>query len=113
MNILPTTGSQVLKIVPRKDASDPVIKLTSKDTNKTVTVTPTKTDEGQYMVLTGTFTLVEDTLYRYVVEVSDSDTEEIYRGLIYASNQSNLQKYFISKDLYTEEDSYDNEFVFL
>ena len=43
MNILPTTGSQVLKIVPRKDTSNPVIKLTNKDTNKTVTVTPTKT----------------------------------------------------------------------
>ena len=36
MNILPVTGSQVLKIVPRKDASNPVIKLTNKDTNKTV-----------------------------------------------------------------------------
>lgn len=113
MNILPTTGSQVLKIVPRKDTSNPVIKLTNKDTNKTVTVTPTKTDEGQYMVLTGTFTLTEDTLYRYVVELSSSNTEEIYRGLIFATNQSNLEKYFVSNNLYTEEDSYDNEFVFI
>ena len=113
MNILPTTGSQVLKIVPRKDASNPVIKLTNKDTNKTVTVTPTKTDDGQYMVLTGTFTLTEDTLYRYVVELSSSNTEENYRGLIFATNQSNLEKYFVSNNLYTEEDSYDNEFVFI
>lgn len=113
MNILPTTGSQVLKIIPRKDASDPVIKLTNKDTNKTVTVTPVKSDEGQYMVLTGTFTLTVDTLYRYSVEVSDSDDEEIYRGLIFATNQSNLEKYFVNENIYTEEDSYDNEFIIL
>lgn len=113
MNILPTTGAQVLKIIPRKDATNPVIKLTNKDTNKTVTVTPTKTDEGQYMVLTGTFTLTKDTLYRYIVEVSDSDDEEIFRGLIYATDQSNLEKYFINDSEYIEEDSYDNEFIIL
>ncbi len=113
MNILPVTGSQVLKIVPRKDASNPVIKLTNKDTNKTVTVTPTKTTEGQYMVLTGTFTLTADTLYRYKVELSDSNDEEIYRGMIFATSQSDLGKYFVNESQYVEEASFDNEFIIL
>jgi hypothetical protein len=113
MEILPLTGTQKLTIIPREDADNPVIKLTDKSTRKTVTVTPTKTTEDDYMVLDGDFTLTNDTLYRYVVEKSASDTTEIYRGLIYATDQTDYDKYFISKDEYTEEDSFDNEFIIL
>ena len=113
MDILPTTGTQELKIIPRKDASAPVIKLTDKATRKTVTVTPSKSDDGDYMVLNGEFSLVEDNLYTYKVELSSEDNEEIYRGLIYCSNQDALDKYFINKDEYIEEDSFDNEFVII
>lgn len=113
MDILPTSGTQELKIIPRKDAAAPVIKLTDKATRKTTTITPTKTDEGDYMVLTGTFSLVEDNLYTYKVELSASDDEEIYRGLIYCSDQTSLDKYFINQDEYVEETSFDNEFVIL
>lgn len=113
MDILPTSGLQQLKIIPRKDATAPVIKLTDKATRKTATVTPTKTDEGDYMVLTGTFNLVEDSLYTYKVQLSSSDDEEIYRGLIYCTNQTSLDKYFINNNEYIEEDSFDNEFVII
>lgn len=113
MEILPTTGEQILKIIPRKDASDVIIVLTNKDTRVTTTITPTKTTEQDYMVLTGTFNLAEDTLYRYVVKINDDDQEEIHRGLIYASNQEDIEKYFVNKDLYTEEDTFDNEFVII
>lgn len=113
MEILPTSGDQILKIIPREDAESPVIKLTNKDTRKTVTVTPTKTTEQDYMVLNGTFTLAEDTIYRYVVEKSSEDTTEIYRGLIYATDQTDLEKYYVNQDEYTEEDSFDNEFIII
>lgn len=113
MEILPLTGTQKLTIIPREDADAPVIKITDKSTRKTVTVTPTKTTEDDYMVLEATFTLTNDTLYRYVVEKASDDDTEIYRGLIYATDQTDLEKYFISKDDYTEEDSYDNEFIIL
>ena len=65
------------------------------------------------MVLNGTFTLSEDTIYRYVVEKSPEDATEIYRGLIYATDQADLEKYYINQDEYTEEDSFDNEFIIL
>lgn len=113
MDILPTSGTQELKIIPRKDADSPVIKLTDKATRTTATITPTKTDEGDYMVLNGTFSLIEDNLYTYRVQVSAEDDEEIYRGLIYCSDQESLDKYFINKDEYTEEESFDNEYIFV
>jgi|TARA_B110000858_G_scaffold32755_1_gene36355 hypothetical protein len=113
MEILPTTGTQQLKIITRKDASNPVIKLTDKETRTTSTITPTKSLSGSYMVLDGTFTLTEDNLYSYKVELSAEDSEEIYRGLIYCTNQTNLDKYFINQNEYIEEDSFDNEYVIL
>ena len=113
MDILPTSGTQELKIIPRKDAASPVIKLTDKATRTTATITPSKSDEGDYMVLNGTFSLVEDNLYTYRVQVSAEDDEEIYRGLIYCSDQESLDKYFINKDEYTEEESFDNEYIFV
>lgn len=113
MDILPTSGTQELKIIPRKDASSPVIKLTDKATRTTATITPTKSVDGDYMVLNGTFSLVEDNLYTYRVQVSAEDDEEIYRGLIYCSDQESLDKYFINKDEYTEETSFDNEYIFV
>ena len=113
MDILPTSGTQELKIIPRKDADSPVIKLTDKATRKTTTITPTKSVDGDYMVLNGTFSLVEDNLYTYRVQVSGEDDEEIYRGLIYCSDQASLDKYFINKDEYTEETSFDNEYIFV
>ena len=113
MDILPTSGTQELKIIPRKDADSPVIKLTDKATRTTATITPTKSVDGDYMVLNGTFSLVEDNLYTYRVQVSAEDDEEIYRGLIYCSDQASLDKYFINKDEYTEETSFDNEYIFV
>lgn len=113
MDILPTSGTQELKIIPRKDAAAPVIKLTDKSTRKTTTVTPSKSVDGDYMVLTGTFSLTEDNLYSYRVQLSSEDDEEIYRGLIYCTDQTSLDKYFINEDEYTEETSFDNEFVII
>ncbi len=113
MDILTTSSPQELKIIPRKDSASPVIKLTNKMTNTTATVTPSKSDDGNYMVLSGTFNIAEDNLYSYKVEMGGEDDEVIYRGLIYCTNQTNLDKYFINKDEYTEETSFDNEFVIL
>lgn len=113
MDILTTSSPQELRIIPRKDSATPVIKLTDKTTNKTVTVEPSKSDDGNYMVLSGTFDIVEDNLYSYKVQMSSEDGEVIYRGLIYCTDQVNLDKYFVNKDEYTEETSFDNEFVIL
>ena len=111
MEILTTsTDNQSIKIVPRIDASSPILSLTDKSTRTTSEVTVSKTTESDYMVLTGTFSLKEGNQYTF--RVKDGSTE-IYRGLIFCTDQTNLDKYFVNEGEYIQEDSYDNDFVII
>jgi hypothetical protein len=111
MEILTTsTDSQSLKIVTRADASSPTLSLTDKSTRTTSDVSVSKTLEDDYMVLTGAFSLKEGNQYTY--RVKDGSTE-IYRGLIFCTDQTGLDKYFANTGEYVEEDSYDNDFVII
>jgi len=111
MEILTTsTGDQTLKFIPRADASSPTLSLYDKTTRTTSSVTVTKTTVQDYMVLTGAFSLKEGNHYTF--RVKDGSTE-IYRGLIFCTDQSNLDRYFANNGEYIEEDSYDNDFVII
>lgn len=111
MHILTTaTDNQSIKLVPRTDASSPTLSLTDKTKRTTSTVSVTKTSDGDYMVLTGAFSLKEGSQYSF--KVKDGSTV-IYRGLIFCTDQTDLDKYFINKDEYVTADSYDNDFVVL
>jgi len=111
MEILTTsTDSQSLKIITRADASSPTLSLTDKSTRTTSDVSVSKTSEDDYMVLTGTFSLKEGNQYTY--RVKDGSTE-IYRGLIFCTDQTGLDKYFANTGEYVQEDSYDNDFVII
>ena len=111
MHILTTaTDNQSIKIVPRTNASSPTLSLTDKTKRTTSTVSVTKTSDGDYMVLTGAFSLKEGSQYSF--KVKDGSTI-IYRGLIFCTDQADLDKYFINKDEYVTVDSYDNDFVVL
>jgi len=110
MEVLTTSSSaQSIKIIARKDATSPTFELIDKDKRKTTTVTVTKTTDDDFMVLTGTFSLKEGRQYGFRVK---DGSEEIYRGLILCTDQTDLDKFFINKDDFTSEDSYDNEFIF-
>lgn len=111
MHILTTsTDSQSLKIAPRKDASSPTLSLTDKTKRTTSTVSVTKSNDGDYMVLSGSFSLKEGSQYSF--RVKDGSTE-IYRGIIFCTDQTSLDKYFINKDEYVTQNDYDNDFVIL
>lgn len=111
MEILTTaTTVQSLKIVTRKDVVLPTLTLTDKSTRTSSDVVVTKTTEGDYMVLSAEFNLKEGTQYSYRVK---DGLEEIYRGLIFCTDQSNLDNYFVNKDEYVSEDTYDNDFVII
>ena len=111
MEVLTTsTNNQSLKIIPRADASSPTLSLTDKSTRTTSTVSVSKSTSDDYMVLTGAFSLKEGNQYGF--RVKDGSTE-IYRGLIFCTDQSNLDKYFINNGEYTEETSYDNDYVII
>jgi predicted small secreted protein len=105
-----TSDNQSLKIVPRLDTDNPTLTLTDKTKRKDVSVSVAKTDEGDYMVLTGAFSLTEGSQYTFRVK---SGSKEIYRGLIFCTNQTDLDNYSINKDEYTLNQDYDNEFIVL
>jgi len=111
MHILTTsTDNQSIKLVPRTDASSPTLSLTDKTKRTTSTVSVTKSSDGDYMVLTGAFSLKANNQYSF--RVKDGSTE-IYRGLIFCTDQTDLDTFFINKDEYVTQDGYDNDFVIL
>lgn len=111
MHILSTsTDSQSIKLVPRKDATSPTLSLTDKTKRTTSTVSVTKTADGDYMVLSGSFSLKEGSQYSFKVK---DGSEVIYKGLIFCTDQTDLDKFFVNKDEYVTESSYDNDFVIL
>jgi hypothetical protein len=111
MKILTTsTDNQFIKIISRSDAETPTLSITNKSTGVSSSVSVTKTTSGDYMVLTGSFSLKEGVMYSFKVKDGSND---IYRGLIFCTDQSNLDKYFINEGEYTEEDSYDNDYVII
>ena len=63
---------------------------------------------GGYMTLTGSFSLKEGNQYGFTVK--DGSTI-IYRGIIFCTDQTNLDRYTVNSGEYTHETSHDNEFV--
>lgn len=111
MEILTTsTAEQSIRIIPRADATSPTLSLTDKSTRTTSDITVTKTTEEDFMVLAGTFALLEGNQYSFVVK---DGVVEIYRGLIFCTDQVNLDKYFINEGEYKSDESYDNDFVII
>ena len=116
MHILTTsTLSQEIKIKPRRTSTlgDVIVELTNKGERKTYSYTVSKnfSSVSNIMTLTHAFTnLISDVYYTLVVK---DDVSEIYRGMLYVTNQENYDKYEVGKGDYTIQSSFDNEFVFL
>ena len=111
MHLLTTSvAAQQLKIVPRQDASSVTLELTDKTQFTTSTVSVSKTSSEPFMILSGSFSLVENRSYSF--EVKDG-SEVIYRGLIFCTDQTDGEKFFVQDEDYTSETSYDNEYVIL
>ena len=92
------TDNQLLKIVPRSYTSENLtVKVTNetKNTSQEQTITPVLS--GNFMELTGTFTFAEGIFYYFVVS---EGANEIYRGKIYCTDQTNLPEYTINQGQY-------------
>lgn len=116
MHILTTsTENQDIIIKPRKTYAfgGAILTLTDKATR----VSRNYSNAYNYNATTNTMTLTAsfddlkaETYYTFVVSDVRS---EIYRGMVYVTNQTDYPKYEVGKNDYTLEDSYDNEFVFI
>jgi hypothetical protein len=109
MNIVtPSAGSKTITIIPRKYPASVTAKLTNENTNTTEVKTITPVNSNGFMSLVSTWTLTNDNFY--LLEVFDG-TLLIYRGRVFCTNQTNLPKYSVNYNLYTEANLTDNSFI--
>ena len=98
--------------VPWFGASDStLIKITDEETNVMQEVVAVSTLQGNYESVSFDFDFIENRYYRFTVEVN---RDEVYRGKIYCTNQSNLEKFSINRDEFTyyEDTDNDNQYIY-
>lgn len=84
--------------------------LTNENTNTTATINPTITESNGYMSLSAEFSLVSGTFYGMKIF---KGSNLIYRDRAFVTSQTEFDKYTVNQSVYTEEDSYNNEFIVL
>jgi len=82
------------------------------DESKNTTATPSVSvsSANGFMTLTGTFSLTNNRYYG--LKVFDGSTL-IYRDRIFVTSQTEFDKFTVNQNIYTEEESYNNEFILL
>ena len=111
MVILTTsTDAQSFKVIPRSTPSSVTFQLTDKSKRTTSAVSVTVSNSNGYMTLTGSFSLVKDRFYSFVIK---SGSTVIYRGSIFCTNQTNFNTFDVHSGEYTTENTYDNDFVII
>jgi len=111
MHILQVSeSSQSIVIIPRSFPSSVNIRLIDESKNTTATPSVSVSSADGFMTLTGTFSLVVNRYYG--LEVFDG-SNLIYRDRVFVTSQTEYDKFTVNQNVYTEETSYDNEFVII
>ena len=111
MHILQVSdSSQSIVIVPRSFPSSVTLQLIDESKNTTATPSVSVAFADGFMTLTGTFSLVNGRYYG--LKVLDGSTL-IYRDRVFVTSQTEYDKFTVNQNVYTEEQSYDNEFILL
>jgi len=111
MHILQVSASpQSITIIPRSFPASVTIELVDESTNTTATPTVTVASANGFMTLTGTFSLVNSRFYGLKVF---SGSNLIYRDRVFVTSQTEYDKFTVNQNVYTEETSYDNEYIII
>ena len=111
MHILQVSeSSQSIVIIPRYFPSSVNIRLIDESKNTTATPSVSVSSADGFMTLTGTFSLVVNRYYG--LEVFNG-SNLIYRDRVFVTSQTEYDKFTVNQNVYTEETSYDNEFVII
>ena len=111
MHILQVSDSpQAIVIIPRTFPSSVTIALIDESTNTTATPAVTLASANGFMTLTGTFSLVNNRFYGLNVFASGN---LIYRDRVFVTSQTDYEKFTVNQNIYTEETSYDNEYIII
>jgi hypothetical protein len=84
--------------------------LNYESTNTTDTINPTIEEANGFMYLTSTFTLVNNRFYGLKVFY---DGDLIYRDRVFVTPQTDYAKFTVNQNVYTEETSYDNDYIII
>jgi hypothetical protein len=111
MHILRVSASaQSITIIPRSFPASVTIQLIDESTNTTATPTVTAASANGFMTLTGTFSLVNSRFYGLKVFNAGN---LIYRDRVFVTSQTEYDKFTVNQNVYTEETSYDNEYIII
>jgi len=84
--------------------------LINENTNTTATINPSITESNGFMSLSATFSLVGGTFYGMKIF---KGSNLIYRDRVFVTSQTEYDKFTVNQNVYTEETSYNNEFILL
>jgi hypothetical protein len=111
MHILQVSASpQSITIIPRSFPASVTIALIDESTNDTATPAVTAASANGFMTLTGTFSLVNNRFYGLKVFNSGN---LIYRDRVFVTSQTEYDKFTVNQNVYTEETSYDNDYIII
>jgi hypothetical protein len=111
MHILQVSASpQTITIIPRSFPASVTIELVDESTNTTATPAVTAASANGFMTLTGTFSLVNSRFYGLKVFNAGN---LIYRDRVFVTSQTEYDKFTVNAGVYTEETTYDNEYIII
>jgi len=107
MHIVTTTDSTIT-FVPRAFETSVSVKITDEETNTSTTESLTATISTNFLVVEPSYTFVEGRYYN--IKVSGSN--EIYRGKVYCTNQTDLEKFSVNSGEFTYYEDNDNQYIY-
>jgi hypothetical protein len=84
--------------------------LIDESTNTEQEINPTITEGNGFMELTAVYTLVNNRFYGLKLIY---DGNLIYRDRVFVTSQTDYDKFTVNQNVYTEETSYDNEYIII
>ena len=109
--VSPKVTKHTIKVATRDYTGDLTMTLRDDFTKDEYNVSPTITKSNSYRSVVFNFNFEEGKWYR--ITLKDSTNIPVFRGKIYATEQTELDKYNILKDVYEQELGYDNKFMTL
>jgi hypothetical protein len=111
MHILQVSASpQSITIIPRSFPASVTIALIDESTNDTATPAVTAASANGFMTISGTFSLVNNRFYGLKVFNAGN---LIYRDRVFVTSQTEYDKFTVNQNVYTEETSYDNDYIII
>jgi hypothetical protein len=109
MHIVTTTDKKIYFVPRAFDLSVSVV-ITDEETNVSTTESLTATREANYLYIIPAYTFVEGRYYTIRI----TGTNEIYRGKVYCTNQTNLEKFSVNSGEFTyyEDTDNDNQYIY-